>query len=131
MKAAHKLIAQNLAVAVLCFGLGMLMYEGWQQLNKGPTKTVTDTSAHYEGVQQKVVMYSTQWCPYCQQARRFFAEQNIEVLERDIEQDDVLINRLYSSIEQKGVPQIVIGHLIVHGFDEQVLRASLEQQGLL
>lgn len=37
--------------------------------------------------EQKVVMYATSWCPYCQQARNYFREQGIAYTEYDIERD--------------------------------------------
>lgn len=126
-----KELASYAAIIVVCFTLGIAGYEGWRMLNKGPAKTAADTSAHFVKVSKKIVMYSTQWCPYCQQARAYFQAHNIDYLERDIEQGDSHIDGLYQTIGRNGVPQIVIGNEILHGFDQQLVAQTLVENQLL
>ena len=131
MKPFVKELASYVLIGVVCFGIGVGGYHGWRWYNQGPAKTVMDTTAHFVGVESQVVMYSTQWCPYCQQARAYFKANNIRYLERDIEQDDEQTRQLYSQIGQKGVPQIVIGNEILHGFDMALVSQSLTRHKLL
>ena len=76
-----------------------------------------------------VVMYSTNWCGYCQRARNLFERKGIAV--RDIKLDDEPGQRPVM-LERTGglrtVPQIFIGELHVGGYDEL---AALDRSGEL
>ena len=50
-----------------------------------------------------VVMYSTQWCPYCRKARAYFERHKIAYVEYDIEASAQ--NRVrYQTLNGRGVP---------------------------
>ena len=76
-----------------------------------------------------VVMYSTNWCGYCQRARNLFERKGVAV--RDIKLDDEPDQRpvmLQRTGGQRSVPQIFIGELHVGGYDEL---AALDRSGEL
>lgn len=62
-----------------------------------------------------VVMYSTSWCGYCRQARRYFKSKGIKYVERDIERSR-LAKRAYDRLGGNGVPLIVVGENKMSGF---------------
>ena len=62
-----------------------------------------------------VVMYSTSWCGYCRQARRYFKSKGIKYVERDIERSR-LAKRAYDRLGGNGVPLIVVGENQMSGF---------------
>ena len=62
-----------------------------------------------------VVMYSTAWCGYCRQARRYFKSKGIQYVERDIERSR-LAKRAYDRLGGNGVPLIVVGENKMSGF---------------
>lgn len=67
---------------------------------------------------QKVVMYSTQWCGYCNKARRYFKRNNIPYKEFDIEKNySAKVD--YQRLGGKGVPLIVMGGKVMRGFSER------------
>ncbi|HEY7658935.1 MAG TPA: glutaredoxin 3 [Burkholderiales bacterium] len=78
---------------------------------------------------QKVTMYSTGTCPYCQMAERLLRAKGVASIERirvDLEPE-----RRVEMMEKTGrrtVPQIYIGQTHVGGFDEL---AALEHAGRL
>lgn len=79
--------------------------------------------------QPEVVMYSTNWCGYCQRARNLFERKGIAV--HDIKLDDEPDQRpvmLQRTGGQRTVPQIFIGDLHVGGYDEL---AALDRSGEL
>lgn len=115
--------------AGLAIGLGVK--EAWVWYNAPPPYIQTDTAAHFAGTHEKVVMYSTEWCPYCKKTRDFLTNNNIPFVERDIEKGDAHIDALYHSIGAQGIPQIVIGDKIITGFNLSVLKPELEKQQLL
>ena len=65
--------------------------------------------------EQKVVMYATSWCPYCQQARNYFREQGISYTEYDIERDAEAKQR-YQAFGGRGIPVIFVGKRRMNGF---------------
>lgn len=64
---------------------------------------------------QKVVMYATSWCPYCQQARNYFRQQGIPFTEYDIERD-MEAKRRYQAFGGRGIPVIFVGKRRMNGF---------------
>jgi len=78
---------------------------------------------------QKVTMYSTGVCPYCQMAERLLRSKGVAVIERirvDLEPE-----RRAEMMEKTGrrtVPQIYIGDTHVGGFDDL---AALDHAGKL
>lgn len=77
----------------------------------------------------EVIMYATQWCPYCQAARRLLKAKGVSFTEIDVNDDP----RLRAEMMQKAggrhtVPQIFINGLHVGGFDDL---SALERRGRL
>ena len=99
------------------------MTQGPSERNeRGPGESPVETKP-------EVVMYSTNWCGYCQRARNLFERKGIAV--RDIKLDDEPDQRPVM-LERTGglrtVPQIFIGELHVGGYDEL---AALDRSGEL
>jgi glutaredoxin len=65
--------------------------------------------------EEKVVMYATSWCPYCQQARNHFRQLGIPYTEYDIERDRTAKQR-YQAFGGRGVPVIFVGKRRMNGF---------------
>ena len=77
----------------------------------------------------EIVMYSTQWCGYCQRARNLFERKGASVHEIKIDEDakerDIMLER---SGGRRTVPQIFIGERHVGGYDDL---AALDRSGEL
>ena len=73
----------------------------------------------------EVVLYTTSWCPYCNKAREYLDQAGIPFQDFDIEKSPVA-QREYTALQGRGVPVIVVGDTVVHGFDRQALRRALE-----
>jgi glutaredoxin 3 len=77
----------------------------------------------------EIVMYSTQWCGYCQRARNLFERKGAAVREIKIDEDtkerEVMLQR---SGGRRTVPQIFIGERHVGGYDDL---ATLDRSGEL
>ncbi|VXB47014.1 glutaredoxin 3 [Burkholderia sp. 8Y] len=76
---------------------------------------------------KKVVMYSTQVCPYCQMAERLLKSRGVEIIEK------VLIDRepgrreeMMSRTGRRTVPQVYIGDTHVGGYDDL---SALDRKG--
>jgi len=81
------------------------------------------------GGMAKVVLYTTQYCPYCVQAKALLKRKGVPFEEIDVGNDDVLRERMVKAAGgRRTVPQIFINDAPVGGFEE--LRA-LDEQGEL
>ena len=76
----------------------------------------------------KVVVYTTQYCPYCVQAKALLKHKGVAFEEVDVGEDDVLRARVVELSGRRTVPQIFIDDKPIGGYDE--LR-TLDDQGEL
>jgi len=74
---------------------------------------------------KQVVIYSTPTCHFCQQAKAFFKENNVEYTEYDVASDQEKAQEMVQKSGQMGVPVIFIGDNMIIGFDEGKVRELL------
>ena len=72
-----------------------------------------------------VVIYSTPACHYCNMAKEYFKENNVEYTEHDVAADADKRQAMIDLTGQMGVPVIQIGQDIVIGFDEDKVKELL------
>jgi len=78
----------------------------------------------------KVVMYSTQVCPYCQMAERLLKQRGVEHIEKIlIDRDPAQREAMMARTSRRTVPQVFIGDTHVGGYDD--LSALDRKGGLL
>lgn len=65
-----------------------------------------------------VVMYTTQWCPYCARARNLLRSKGVAFEEIDIESAAELREQMMTRSGRRTVPQIFIGETHVGGCDD-------------
>jgi glutaredoxin-like YruB-family protein len=77
---------------------------------------------------KQAILYTTDWCPYCRQAKKYLEKNSIEVIEKDIEEDDSIREELLSKTNGvfSGVPVIDIDGKILEGFDKKEIDRALE-----
>jgi glutaredoxin 3 len=75
-----------------------------------------------------VVMYTTNWCPYCERARKLLRSKGAAIDEIDVESAAEKRAEMISRSGRRSVPQIFIGDQHVGGSDEL---AALEAAGTL
>lgn len=76
-----------------------------------------------------VTMYSTDWCPYCRNAKSFLAQKGIPVEEIDLTNDDAGRESLVERSGRRTVPQMYVGDVHIGGYDD--LRALDRSGGLM
>ncbi len=72
----------------------------------------------------RVVMYATQRCGYCRQAREYFADKGIEYVEFDIEKDRSA-KRDFDALLGTGTPLLYHGYARMSGFDKRRIDREL------
>jgi glutaredoxin 3 len=84
------------------------------------------------GAAPRVVMYATDWCPYCNRARQLLARKNVPFEEIDIEMSPEARAQMQARSGRSSVPQIFIGDTHVGGSDDlHALEASGRLDALL
>jgi len=73
-----------------------------------------------------VTIYSTPVCHFCQAAKEFFKENNVEFTEHDVASDADKRTEMIEMTGQMGVPVIQIGDDVVIGFDEEKVKELLK-----
>ncbi len=76
----------------------------------------------------KVVMYATDWCPYCNRARQLLTRKNVAFEEIDVEMSPEARAQMRARSGRTSVPQIFIGDTHVGGCDDLL---ALEARGAL
>ncbi len=104
-----------LAVAI---GVGVLASKSMWHAKTAPH--VTARSA-----QPAVVLYGTEWCGYCAATREFFAQNGIQYTELDIEKSSQGYDE-HKRLGGNGVPLVVIGDEVIHGYNEASMRVLLK-----
>jgi glutaredoxin 3 len=67
----------------------------------------------------KVVMYSTQVCPYCVMAERLLKSRGVETVEKVlIDRDPARRQEMMTRTGRRTVPQVFIGERHVGGYDD-------------
>jgi glutaredoxin-like YruB-family protein len=74
----------------------------------------------------KVIVYTTEWCPWCRKTKDFLKQHNVEFEEKDVEKDIHAAEEMVEKSEQSGIPVIDIDGKIVIGFNEEALRKLLK-----
>ncbi|MBT5759056.1 MAG: glutaredoxin 3 [Candidatus Marinimicrobia bacterium] len=75
-----------------------------------------------------IKIYTTSWCPYCNNAKRLLKEKSIEYEEINIEEKGISREELTEITGGRSVPQIVINDKAIGGYDNLV---ALNQEGKL
>jgi len=83
--------------------------------------TVQETGVKHE----KVILYATSWCGYCQKTREFLAKNNIQYTEYDVEESEDG-RKQFDALGGKGVPVIDIRGTVIHGFSLSKMRSTLK-----
>ncbi|MGH8220010.1 MAG: glutaredoxin 3 [Steroidobacteraceae bacterium] len=79
------------------------------------------------GARPRVVMYATDWCPYCARARRLLEDKGVPFEEIDVEaRPDARAEMIERSGGRSSVPQIFIGDTYVGGSDDLL---TLDESG--
>ncbi len=73
---------------------------------------------------RQVTMYATPTCGYCKKARRFFADNNIPYIEKNVNSSAEAAREM-RDLGGSGVPTILIDDVVIRGWNERALRDTL------
>lgn len=74
----------------------------------------------------KVVVYTSNTCPYCTMAKDYLKEKGVEFEEKNVQNDAAARDELIS-MGYTGVPVLVIGEEEIFGFDRARIDGALDK----
>lgn len=78
-----------------------------------------------------VTVYSTTWCGFCHQAKKYFDSIGVKYDDIDVEKDPKAAEAMVQKSGQMGVPVIEIGDNIIVGFNKPKIDDLLKTEGIL
>lgn len=78
-----------------------------------------------------VIVYSTSTCPWCIKAEDYLKSLNVSFEKKDVSQDKEAAMFLVKKTRQMGVPVIQIGEKFIVGFNQNEIKAALEEQKII
>ena len=103
--------------------LVVVIYQNWGKIERvfNPSQMVSEQTR----AQARVVLYSTDWCGYCKQTKRFLDSKGIPFKEFDIEKD-AEARKAYEALGGRGIPLIDVNGTLIRGFDPDEILAALK-----
>ena len=77
----------------------------------------------------EVVLFVTEWCPYCQQAREFMTAEGVPHRVVDIEKDGAGAQEYAARGGTGGIPLVAVGVETIEGWSETEARRMLSSAG--
>lgn len=78
-----------------------------------------------------VTVYSTSWCGFCHQAKKYFDSIGVAYNDVNVEEDAQAAEDMVKKTGQMGVPVIEIGDTTIVGYDRPKVDAALKAAKLL
>ena len=75
---------------------------------------------------KNVIVYSTPSCPYCNMAKQYFKENDIDFTNYDVSKNREKAKEMINKSGQQGVPVIDIDGEIIVGFDKSKVKQLLD-----
>jgi glutaredoxin-like YruB-family protein len=103
--------------------LVVVVYQNWGKIERlfNPAQMV----AEQVRANANVVLYTTDWCGYCKQTKRFLDSKGIAFKEFDIEKD-AEARKAYEALGGRGIPLIDVNGTLIRGFDPDEILAALK-----
>lgn len=77
----------------------------------------------------QVIMYMTDWCPYCRKAREYLNSLGVNLTEYNVDRDKARDEeRIRKAGGGSGVPVIDVEGIIVRGFNTDRIKAAVEKR---
>ena len=79
----------------------------------------------------KVLVYSTETCPYCKMVEGYLKDKGVKFEEINVTNDQEKAKEMVEKSGQMGVPVIDIDGEIIIGFNQPKIEETLKAKGLL
>jgi glutaredoxin len=101
-------------------------YSNEQVVNKNSVSVAENKKGLRKNSDIQVVMYMTDWCPYCKKAEKYIRSLGVHLTEYNIEKDQNRKNEMKSLSGGSGmVPLIDIEGVIIRGYVPEEIKAAV------
>ncbi len=76
---------------------------------------------------KKVIIYTTSWCPFCENTKEYLTKKGVPFEEKNVELDLKAREEMIQKSGQLGVPVIEIDNKIIIGFSPEEIDRALEE----
>lgn len=92
---------------------------------------VSKTTAPTVKPQPKITIYGAEWCGWCKKAEAHFKGLGVKFEHKDVD-DPKVAAELEAEMKKRGdkdsgIPYIIIGNKVIHGFDEKAIAEALKK----
>ncbi|MBU5688389.1 MAG: glutaredoxin family protein [Candidatus Aenigmarchaeota archaeon] len=74
----------------------------------------------------EVILYSADWCPWCQRTKMFLKENKIKFKEVNVDKDPNAARELIEKTGQMGIPVTLVDGKPIIGYDVPRLKQALK-----
>jgi len=96
---------------LIIIAVALLIFQKWGYISEFINPTPDYSAMHDE----QVILYATEWCGYCRNAREFMDKHNISYFEYDIEKS-AEGNRQHKELGGRGIPVFLIDGQVIKGY---------------
>jgi len=99
------------------------------EASKGKDERAGSSSPKRSYQEIKVIMYMTDWCPYCRKAREYLNSLGVKVTEYNMEREPARNEeRARKAGSGSGVPVIDVEGIIIKGYSREMIKDALEKR---
>jgi mycoredoxin len=108
---------------VLLVLLVVVVIQNWGKIERvfNPSQVVSEQTR----ASARVVLYSTEWCGYCKQIRRFLDQKGIPYQAFDIDKD-AQARKAYEALGGGGIPFVDVNGTLIREFSPEKITAALK-----
>ncbi|MEC4676314.1 MAG: glutaredoxin domain-containing protein [Nitrospirota bacterium] len=87
--------------------------------------TTVDAKKQRDVGEIKVIMYMTDWCPYCKKAREYLVSTGVNLIEYNIDKDSDRRQEMRIKSGSGAVPVIDIEGIIIRGYNLRAINSAI------
>jgi glutaredoxin len=108
---------------VLLVLLVVVVIQNWGKIERvfNPSQVVSEQVR----ANARVVLYTTEWCGYCKQIRRFLDQKGIPYQQFDIEKD-AQARKAYEALGGGGIPFVDVNGTLIRDYQPDQIMAALK-----
>lgn len=108
---------------VLLVLLVVVVIQNWGKIERvfNPSQVVSEQTR----ASARVVLYSSEWCGYCKQIRRFLDQKGIPYQAFDIDKD-AQARKAYEALGGGGIPFVDVNGTLIREFSPEKITAALK-----
>lgn len=108
---------------VLLVLLVVVVFQNWGKIERwfNPSQVAPEQMR----AAARVVLYSTEWCGYCKQIRRFLDQKGIPYQAFDIEKD-APARKAYEALGGGGIPFVAVNGTLIREYNPDAIMAALK-----